>query len=76
MTDQANIYIGTDEALHAEIGLNAFYTGTWIVAVFRADGAEFEPVVCDTLEEAKEVIADYSAYLASLGEEVQVNWIH
>ena len=76
MTKEANIYIGPDEALQAEIGLPDYYVGAWIVAVYRADGAEFEPVICDTLEEAKAVIAEYSVYLATLGEDALVNWVH
>ena len=76
MNNEASIYVGPDEALQAEIGLPAYYVGAWIVAVFRADGAEFEPVICDTLEEAEAVIAEYSAYLATLGEDALVNWVH
>jgi hypothetical protein len=49
--------------------------GALIVAVFRTDGSEFEPIPCETLAEAKEVIAEYSAYLATLGEVAHVNWV-
>jgi hypothetical protein len=72
---EANIYIGTVDALQAEIGLPEYYVGALIVAVFRTDGSEFEPIPCETLAEAKEVIAEYSAYLATLGEVAHVNWV-
>ena len=43
MSNEATIYIGTPEALQAEIGLLPCYTGPFIVAAFNAAGEQITP---------------------------------
>ena len=75
MTEQARIFIGTPEALQAEIGLPSFYTGKYIVAAFNAAGEEFTPESASSKREAIAVSKEIGAWLKSLGETVEIAWI-
>ena len=75
MTAQATIYIGTPEALQAEIGLHPCYTGKYIVAAFNASGEELTPESASSKREAIALSKEIGAWLKSLGEAVAVAWI-
>lgn len=76
-TDMGNatIYIGTPEALQAEIGLLPCYTGPYVVAAFNAAGEQITPEDSDSAEGAKACAAEIGDWLRSLGQTVTVSWI-
>lgn len=76
MTTEATIYIGTPEALQAEIGLLPCYTGNYVVAAFNAAGAQITPESdIATQYEAYEMAGEIKAWLESCGETVRVSFI-
>lgn len=76
MSNEATIYIGTPEALQAEIGLLPCYTGPFIVAAFNAAGEQITPEsgIADK-DEAYAIASDYACYLEQAGETVSILWI-
>lgn len=76
MTTEATIYIGTPEALQAEIGLLPCYTGPFVVAAFNAAGEQITPEsgLADK-DEAQVAAKEIGDWLESLGETVCVSWI-
>lgn len=74
---EATIYIGTPEALQAEIGLLPCYQGPFIVAAFNAAGEQITPESGITSEaEANAVADEIKVWLESEGEIVQIAWIN
>ena len=74
---EAAIYIGTPEALQAEIGLLPCYQGPFIVAAFNAAGEQITPESGITSEaEANAVADEIKVWLESEGEIVQIAWIN
>lgn len=71
----ATIYIGTPEALQAEIGLLPCYTGPYVVAAFNAAGEQITPEDSDSAEGARACAAELGDWLRSLGQTVTVSWI-
>lgn len=76
MTTEATIYIGTPEALQAEIGLLPCYTGPFVVAAFNAAGEQITPEsgIADK-DEAYAIAKEIGDWLESLGETVRTSWI-
>lgn len=76
MTTEATLYIGTPEALQAEIGLLPCYKGPFVVAGFNAAGLELTPEsdIADK-DEAHAIAEDIAAWLRSEGETVSVLWL-
>lgn len=77
MTSEATIYIGTPEALQAEIGLLPCYEGPFIVAAFNAAGEQVTPESGLPSKALANAVADeLKAWLESEGEIVQIAWIN
>lgn len=72
---EAAIYIGTPEALQAEIGLLDCYKGAFVVAAFRANGEEVTPEIAADKEEADGFRQELTAWLEGEGETVRVSWV-
>lgn len=76
MTTEATIYIGTPEALQAEIGLLPCYAGPFVVAAFNAAGEQITPESgLANKDEAQASAKEIGDWLESLGETVCVSWI-
>lgn len=71
---EAVIYIGTPEALRAEIGLDACYSGARILAAFESNGAQLTPECLDDWPDAA-LIAEYETYLGRDGAPVRIAYI-
>jgi len=73
--NEATIYIGTPEALQAEIGLLPCYTGPYVVAAFNAAGEQITPEISDSVAGAKACAAEIGDWLRGLGQTVTISWI-
>ena len=72
---EAMIYVGTPEALQAEIGLDPCYKGEYIVAPFDSDGFQITPESAATKDEAAAFVVEIRQWLESEGEIVRIAWI-
>ena len=75
MTAEATIYVGTPEALQAEIGLLDCYKGKYIIAAFNADGREITPESATSKKEAAAFAKEIGDWLRSEGQTVRLSWI-
>lgn len=72
---EATIYVGTPEALQAEIGLDDCYKGKYIVAAFDQDGYQITPESAVSKKEAAAYVKEIGDWLRSEGQIVRVSWI-